>query len=198
MRFHIATLAIIAQTASAQFEFNPGTYSSSELFDIISGYYVSYASIWEGQLTSARASLPGAYMQLTSIFNTDQIPESFNPAFVSKLVQELVEIGHTTVVDAQIDSNTLIFTLPPSSSQSTPAVSQTRTTEAESSPSPTQASETTRKSVDNDVFTLITKSTLSSENSEPNKSGSTTNASRSILYTAAVAALSLACAAYSF
>ncbi|KAJ1943407.1 hypothetical protein GGF37_002663, partial [Kickxella alabastrina] len=144
MRFHIATLAIIAQTASAQFEFNPGTYSSSELFDIISGYYVSYASIWEGQLTSARASLPGAYMQLTSIFNTDQIPESFNPAFVSKLVQELVEIGHTTVVDAQIDSNTLIFTLPPSSSQSTPAVSQTRTTEAESSPSPTQASETTR------------------------------------------------------
>ncbi|KAJ1642916.1 hypothetical protein LPJ64_005266, partial [Coemansia asiatica] len=85
--------------AVAQFEFNPGTYGSLELFDILSGYYNSYASIWEAQLTSARASLPGAYAQLTSIFNTNEVPQTFDAEFVSHLAKEMVEIGHITVVD---------------------------------------------------------------------------------------------------
>ncbi|KAJ2718829.1 hypothetical protein GGI07_005560, partial [Coemansia sp. Benny D115] len=107
MYVRVVTFALLLQLASAQFEFNPGTYGSSELYDFLSGYYNSYASIWEAQITSARASLPGAYSQLTSIFNTDSIPDSFDPVFVSHLVQEMIEMGHTTIVDPQINGNTL-------------------------------------------------------------------------------------------
>ncbi|KAJ2778850.1 hypothetical protein GGI15_004049, partial [Coemansia interrupta] len=110
MNLRLYTIILLAQQlVNAQFEFNPGTYGSSELYVLISGYYNSYASIWEGQLTSAKASLPGAYMQLTSIFNTDSIPATFDPAFVSQLAKEMVEIGHTTVVDPNVNPSTLQF-----------------------------------------------------------------------------------------
>ncbi|KAJ2696778.1 hypothetical protein FB645_006099 [Coemansia sp. IMI 203386] len=158
---------LYAAIAVAQFEFNPGTYGSSELFDFLSGYYNSYASIWEGQLTSARASLPGAYAQLTSIFNTDAIPETFDAEFVSNLAKEMVEIGHTTVVDPQINSNTLQFTPTTSihtagtitlsetpSSKGTSGSKTDTKTETSSSTADMSTNSDPSSSADSDVFTL--------------------------------------------
>ncbi|KAJ2910022.1 hypothetical protein GGI21_001292 [Coemansia aciculifera] len=106
----VAAATLLALPAiNAQFQFNPGTYDAAELFIQISGFYTSYASIWSTQLAEAKSSLPGAYAQLTSIFNTNAIPEKFDPAFVSHLAQEMVEIGHTTVIDPKIAGSTLVF-----------------------------------------------------------------------------------------
>ncbi|KAJ2094894.1 hypothetical protein GGI09_005155 [Coemansia sp. S100] len=107
-RIYLVAATLLALPAiNAQFQFNPGTYDAAELFIQISGFYTSYASIWSTQLAQAKSSLPGAYAELTSIFNTDSIPESFDPAFVSHLAQEMVEIGHTTVIDPLITASTL-------------------------------------------------------------------------------------------
>ncbi|KAJ2860083.1 hypothetical protein GGH94_005727 [Coemansia aciculifera] len=101
-RIHLVAATLLAlPSINAQFQFNPGTYDAAELFIQISGFYTSYASIWSTQLAQAKSSLPGAYSELTSIFNTDSIPESFDPAFVSHLAQEMVEIGHTTLHNIQ-------------------------------------------------------------------------------------------------
>ncbi|KAJ2014749.1 hypothetical protein GGI14_004669 [Coemansia sp. S680] len=80
-RIYLVAATLLALPAiNAQFQFNPGTYDAAELFIQISGFYTSYASIWSTQLAQAKSSLPGAYSELTSIFNTDSIPESFDPA----------------------------------------------------------------------------------------------------------------------
>ncbi|KAJ1819529.1 hypothetical protein LPJ60_003709 [Coemansia sp. RSA 2675] len=82
-RIYLVAATLLALPAiNAQFQFNPGTYDAAELYIQISGFYNSYASIWSTQLAQAKSSLPGAYSELTSIFNTDSIPESFDPEFV--------------------------------------------------------------------------------------------------------------------
>ncbi|KAJ2000402.1 hypothetical protein GGI04_004164 [Coemansia thaxteri] len=120
-------LALALPAAHAQFQFNPGTYDASQLYIQISGFYNSYASIWSMQLAQAKSSLPGAYAELTSIFNTDDIPDSFDPAFVSHLAQEMVIIGHTTVVDPQIAASTLVFTQTTATAGSAASASATST-----------------------------------------------------------------------
>ncbi|KAJ2629337.1 hypothetical protein H4R22_003376 [Coemansia sp. RSA 1290] len=156
---------VAAQAANGQFQFNPGTFDASELQLFLSAHYYSYASIWEGQLSEASASLPGAYSILTSIYNTDEIPPTYDADFVSNLAQEMVSIGHTTVVDPQIDSNTLRFTPTESgssgSSEPTQSVSETSdSNESTQSASEPQSSE--------DVFTLSSES----DNSDTTSDGS--------------------------
>ncbi|KAJ2177424.1 hypothetical protein GGF45_003280, partial [Coemansia sp. RSA 551] len=96
-------------SASAQFKFDPMGFDTSELELFLSANYFSYASIWNDQLSQAKASLPGAYSVLTSIYNTDEVPKTYDPDFVENLAEEMIKIGPTTVVDAQINSNTLQF-----------------------------------------------------------------------------------------
>ncbi|KAJ2066326.1 hypothetical protein GGH13_005751 [Coemansia sp. S155-1] len=187
-RIYLVAATLLALPAiNAQFQFNPGTYDAAELFIQISGFYTSYASIWSTQLAQAKSSLPGAYSELTSIFNTDSIPESFDPAFVSHLAQEMVEIGHTTVIDPLITASTLVFTRTsgstptptptPTASGSSPVRSST--TRPSSSNSQSQVASTSATSTsgltsgsgstpasDSDVFTLSNSSspTTSSDN----------------------------------
>ncbi|KAJ1986653.1 hypothetical protein GGI25_006250 [Coemansia spiralis] len=103
---HLFVAVIAAQAASAQFQFDPSTYDSSQLYDFISGYYEQYAATWEAQLTSAKASLPVAYSMLTSIYGTDQIPATFEPSFASHLVGEMLRIGHTTIEEPELETPT--------------------------------------------------------------------------------------------
>ncbi|KAJ2791842.1 hypothetical protein GGI18_000846 [Coemansia linderi] len=126
-RIYLIAATLLALPAiNAQFQFNPGTYDAAELYIQISGFYNSYASIWSTQLAQAKSSLPGAYSELTSIFNTDSIPESFDPEFVSHLAQEMVEIGHTTVIDPLIAESTLVFSRT-TAATSTPVATATPT-----------------------------------------------------------------------
>ncbi|KAJ2302877.1 hypothetical protein IWW55_003209 [Coemansia sp. RSA 2706] len=151
------TAATAAQAAYGQFQINPGTYDASELQDFLSGNYFSYAAIWEDQLSQAKASLPGAYAILTSIYNTDEIPETYNPTFVSELAKEMVKIGHTTVVDPQVNSNTLQF-----SSSTESAAFGSSTAEASDASKETSASDnnslskedSSAEQTSDDVFTL--------------------------------------------
>ncbi|KAJ2448577.1 hypothetical protein EV183_005373 [Coemansia sp. RSA 2336] len=159
---------VAAQAANGQFQFNPGTFDASELELFLSAHYYSYASIWEGQLSEASASLPGAYAILTSIYNTDEIPQTYNAEFVSNLAEEMVSIGHTTVVDPQVDSNTLRFTPTESdssgSSEPTHAISETADSseptqsisETPDSSEPAQSASDSES--DEDVFTLSSDS----------------------------------------
>ncbi|KAJ2077216.1 hypothetical protein H4R24_005258 [Coemansia sp. RSA 988] len=155
----IAAFALAIQVARAQFQINPGTYDASELYDIISGNYNSNAAIWQDQLDSAKASLPGAYGVLTSIYNTDKVPETFDPEFVSDLAEEMIKIGHTTVVDPLVNSNTLIFSTQPTDETNTSPESSTEgsaTSESEASEKPTSADEESPgdHSSNEDVFSL--------------------------------------------
>ncbi|KAJ2454233.1 hypothetical protein GGF42_003658 [Coemansia sp. RSA 2424] len=179
----VAAALLALPLASAQFQFNPGTYDAAELFIQISGFYTSYAAIWSTQLAQAKSSLPGAYSELTSIFNTDVIPETFDPAFVSHLAQEMVEIGHTTVIDPQIAGSTLVFSRTSSASSATPttttapgsssAASTARPSSSNSSgrPQPGSTSATTSASVlssasDSDVFTLGSSTSTTATSSQ--------------------------------
>ncbi|KAJ2584195.1 hypothetical protein GGH95_000545 [Coemansia sp. RSA 1836] len=179
----VAAALLVLPLASAQFQFNPGTYDAAELFIQISGFYTSYAAIWSTQLAQAKSSLPGAYSELTSIFNTDVIPETFDPAFVSHLAQEMVEIGHTTVIDPQIAGSTLVFSRTSSASSATPttttapgsssAASTARPSSSNSSgrPQPGSTSATTSASVlssasDSDVFTLGSSTSTTATSSQ--------------------------------
>ncbi|KAJ2334301.1 hypothetical protein GGI00_001918 [Coemansia sp. RSA 2681] len=165
----VAAALLVLPLASAQFQFNPGTYDAAELFIQISGFYTSYAAIWSTQLAQAKSSLPGAYSELTSIFNTDVIPETFDPAFVSHLAQEMVEIGHTTVIDPQIAGSTLVFSRTSSASSATP----TTTT----APGSSSAASTARPSSSNSSERPQPGSTNSSGRPQPGSTSATTSAS---------------------
>ncbi|KAJ2820069.1 hypothetical protein IWW50_005205, partial [Coemansia erecta] len=65
---------------AAQFKFDPMSFDTSELELFLSAHYESYAAIWNEQLSDAKASLPGAYSVLTSIYNTDVVPDTYDPA----------------------------------------------------------------------------------------------------------------------
>ncbi|KAJ2609059.1 hypothetical protein H4S08_004203 [Coemansia sp. RSA 1365] len=182
----IITLALTAQVAQAQFQINPGTYDASELYDIISGNYNSYAAIWQDQLSSAKASLPGAYEILTSIYNTDDVPETFDPEFVSDLAEEMVKVGHTTVVDPQVNSNTLIFsTEPAGETNGSPESSTEDSIDSESETgktTPGQEDSSKDQPSDEDVFTLSNKDSEDDTDNDTGTNGASPNAKPGMLF----------------
>ncbi|KAJ2796524.1 hypothetical protein H4R20_005505 [Coemansia guatemalensis] len=178
----IAALALATQVAQAQFQINPGTYDASELYDIISGNYNSNAAIWQDQLDSAKASLPGAYSVLTSIYNTDNVPETFDAEFVSNLAEEMIKIGHTTVVDPLVNSNTLVFSTQPT--EETSAISEISTEDSATSESDVSEESTSGQedssedhSSNEDVFTLSKGDSDSDDDSDDNNDDDTSGAS---------------------
>ncbi|KAJ2542346.1 hypothetical protein IWW35_005633 [Coemansia sp. RSA 1878] len=160
-------------SASAQFKFDPMGFDTSELELFLSANYFSYASIWNDQLSQAKASLPGAYSVLTSIYNTDEVPKTYDPDFVENLAEEMIKIGPTTVVDAQINSNTLQF----SSTSTKESAAETSASESQNAPSSSGSdSETADSSASND------NSSASNDNSSAsndNSSASNDNSSAS-------------------
>ncbi|PIA18470.1 hypothetical protein COEREDRAFT_91307 [Coemansia reversa NRRL 1564] len=182
-KLQIITLALTAQVAQAQFQINPGTYDASELYDIISGNYNSYAAIWQDQLSSAKASLPGAYGILTSIYNTDDVPETFNPEFVSDLAEEMVKVGHTTVVDPQVNSNTLIFSTEPTGETSgSPENSSNSESETSEKTTPGQEDSSKDQSSDEDVFTLLNEDSEADSDSDTGTNGASPNTKPGVLF----------------
>ncbi|KAJ1722747.1 hypothetical protein LPJ61_005896, partial [Coemansia biformis] len=157
----LGALALAIHAASAQYQFNPGTYDEGGLYTILAGNYFSYASIWSAQLEDAKASHPGAYSVLTSIYNTDDIPVTPDAAFISHLASEMIEIGHTTVIDPNVNTSTLTFT-GRTTTHSTPTASAldsaSSLTDEHSSPakdtSPTANASPTDGTSSMDVFTL--------------------------------------------
>ncbi|KAJ2401329.1 hypothetical protein GGI23_001471 [Coemansia sp. RSA 2559] len=155
---------VAAQVAGAQFVFDPKTYDSSQLFDLLSGYYEQYAATWENELTSAKASLPVAYSMLTSIFGTDSIPASFNAGFASHLVSEMLEMGPTTILESSAVSPTSTESSSKESKQTTTTNSRTdsSSTSSPESTSASEASSQTGGTSDTNVLTLTSEDTKSS------------------------------------
>ncbi|KAI8318556.1 hypothetical protein GQ54DRAFT_79742 [Martensiomyces pterosporus] len=121
-------LIATVHSAQAQYRFDPSTYDADGLFSVISRYYSAYQSTWDKFLDDASASFPGAYSQLTAYFATDQLPSTFDPAYVSQLAKHMYDVGKTTIVDSGVNPSTLVFVTP----TSTPMPTQT--------PTPTRAS----------------------------------------------------------
>ncbi|KAJ1661904.1 hypothetical protein IW140_006335 [Coemansia sp. RSA 1813] len=161
-RYMLAFAAL--QTAGAQFVFDPKTYDSSQLFDLLSGYYEQYAATWENELTSAKASLPGAYSMLTSIFGTDKIPDSFDAGFASHLVSEMLEMGPTTILESGAAKSTSTdSSSSKESEQSTASHSSTESsTSATENTSTGETSSHTTSTSDTNIFTLTSGDTMSS------------------------------------
>ncbi|KAJ2495668.1 hypothetical protein GGH96_006304 [Coemansia sp. RSA 1972] len=167
----------MAVSASAQFKFDPMGFDSSELEMFLSANYFSYASIWNDQLSQAKASLPGAYSVLTSIYNTDEVPKTYDPAFVENLAEEMIKIGPTTVVDAQVNSNTLQFSststkesaaeTSASESHNTSSSSETANSSASTQENSSASTEESsgEESSDEDVFTLSNEESDGSDTS---------------------------------
>ncbi|KAJ2120039.1 hypothetical protein GGF48_004254 [Coemansia sp. RSA 921] len=208
----IAAAAMVG-SASAQFKFDPMGFDTSELELFLSANYFSYASIWNDQLSQAKASLPGAYSVLTSIYNTDEVPKTYDPDFVENLAEEMIKIGPTTVVDAQINSNTLQF----SSTSTKESAAETSASESQNAPSSSgsdsetadssasndnssasndnssasndNSSASNEESSDNDVFTLSNE-----ESDESDTSSAAVNAKQATILGGIVGSLALAAA----
>ncbi|KAJ2270531.1 hypothetical protein EV176_004276 [Coemansia sp. RSA 451] len=191
-------------SASAQFKFDPMGFDTSELELFLSANYFSYASIWNDQLSQAKASLPGAYSVLTSIYNTDEVPKTYDPDFVENLAEEMIKIGPTTVVDAQINSNTLQF----SSTSTKESAAETSASESQNAPSSSGSDSETadsnasnennsasneessnEQSSDDDVFTLSNE-----ESDESDTSSAAVNAKQATILGGIVGSLALAAA----
>ncbi|KAJ2723159.1 hypothetical protein H4S00_002558 [Coemansia sp. D1744] len=154
-------------SASAQFKFDPMGFDTSELELFLSANYFSYASIWNDQLSQAKASLPGAYSVLTSIYNTDEVPKTYDPDFVENLAEEMIKIGPTTVVDAQINSNTLQF----SSTSTKESAAETSASESQNAPSSSGSdSETADSSASNDNSSASNEESSNEESSNEQSS----------------------------
>ncbi|KAJ2195556.1 hypothetical protein IW144_003397 [Coemansia sp. RSA 522] len=154
-------------SASAQFKFDPMGFDTSELELFLSANYFSYASIWNDQLSQAKASLPGAYSVLTSIYNTDEVPKTYDPDFVENLAEEMIKIGPTTVVDAQINSNTLQF----SSTSTKESAAETSASESQNAPSSSGSdSETADSSASNDNNSASNEESSNEESSNEESS----------------------------
>ncbi|KAJ2682260.1 hypothetical protein H4R19_007169, partial [Coemansia spiralis] len=91
----------------ATFSFDPSTYDAEGLYSVLNEHYYQYASIWESQLSLAKVSYTSAYPVLTSIYNTDHIPPTPEPTFLSNLAEEMIKIGTTQVIDPGADASTL-------------------------------------------------------------------------------------------
>ncbi|KAJ2264601.1 hypothetical protein J3F81_006164 [Coemansia sp. RSA 371] len=162
----IAAAAMVG-SASAQFKFDPMGFDTSELELFLSANYFSYASIWNDQLSQAKASLPGAYSVLTSIYNTDEVPKTYDPDFVENLAEEMIKIGPTTVVDAQINSNTLQF----SSTSTKESAAETSASESQNAPSSSGSdSETADSSASNDNNSASNEESSNEESSNEESS----------------------------
>ncbi|KAJ2763934.1 hypothetical protein IWQ57_005374 [Coemansia nantahalensis] len=157
----LAACAARGACSSVSFGFTPGTYDAAGLYAVLYEHYYQYAATWSQQLSIAKASYTDAYAVLTSIYNTDAIPPTPDPAFISHLASEMVKIGPTTVVDSNDDPGTptSVATKTPTS---TPTATATSTGESESepdsssepghdsSPESKQKSDTDRFSLDSD------------------------------------------------
>ncbi|KAJ2520655.1 hypothetical protein H4217_001899 [Coemansia sp. RSA 1939] len=174
MRTRYAVAFAAAQAVGAQFVFDPKTYDSSQLFDLLSGYYEQYAATWENQLTSAKASLPVAYSALTSIFGTDAIPDSFDAEFASHLVSEMLEMGPTTIREPETPGSTATDASTEESKHSSVTATHTSTQESESTdgassgastPESTGSEETSSETMTIsgiNIFTLTSEDTITS------------------------------------
>ncbi|KAJ2156556.1 hypothetical protein GGF46_005113 [Coemansia sp. RSA 552] len=149
----LAVAAVSAQAFNGEFPVNPGTYSVSDLVDVISQYYNSYATVLEIQLSEAEASYPGAYEILTSIYGTDDIPDEYDAAYVSKLAEKMIEVGPTTVVDPDANTDTLDSSGTSTEGESEDASSETSEETAEET---SENTDTETQDSDEDVFTLTT------------------------------------------
>ncbi|KAJ1850928.1 hypothetical protein GGH12_006187 [Coemansia sp. RSA 1822] len=165
---HAIIAAAVVGSASAQFKFDPMGFDTSELELFLSAGYFSYASIWNDQLSQAKASLPGAYSILTSIYNTDEVPKTYDPEFVENLAEEMIKIGPTTVVDAQVNSNTLQF----SSTSTKESAAETSASESQNASSSSESnSEAADSSASNDNSSMSSQeNSLSNEESSGEQS----------------------------
>lgn len=143
-----------ALATDTEFNFNPGTFDVSQLEFFISAHYHSNAAIWSSQLAIAHASYPSVYSVLTSIYNTDTIPDTYDAAFVNHLAHEMHELGPTTIT---------LPTNPVSSDHSntnTESKSSPKSSGSESHiPTPSSKPSMTKTTSGNDQFTLDTSNT---------------------------------------